>query len=976
MNSPTDQSRPCPAARVLRPLLRARWLFLTSLLCPALLGQTSASAPNVVLILCDDLGYGDLAHQGHDVIETPNIDALARDGLRLTAMYAAAPMCSPSRAGLLTGRSPQRSGIYDWIPHDGTSNVHLRREEFTLAAGLQSAGYQTSLFGKWHLNGAFNSRSQPQPNDHGFDHWFATQFNPPHTDPLGFVENGRALPQLRGDACQIVVDRAVEWLETMRDPERPFFQFISFHEPHHPIVPPAQLVDHYRERARNEAEATYFASVHNLDLATGRYLATLENLGLARNTIVLFTSDHGPQSRGGGVFKNCYGRSAPFRGSMRTLLEGGLRVPTIVRWPGRTPRGTSADQPVGFVDLLPTLAQTCGFSVPNINVDGEDVGGLLFGDAEERRKFRRTKALHWHFYAPLHGPQSALRDGRWKLTARWDVDAASFEGGTRRILAHEAAIRGAELGDFELFDLLADPEERQDVSGQHPETARRLAADLIRVHREVRDEAPLWAREAPLQDVPNILFIVSEDNGPELGCYGDPFVRTPVLDELAAGGVRFDRAFVPYSVCSPSRACFLTGLWPQQNGQLGLATHRFSLYEPTASLPSWLKVRGYRTGIIGKLHVNPEGNFPWDYRAIRSANFGKRDMREYAAKASEFLAASGDGPWFLQVNFPDAHFPLHAQQFGLPSRPLTGAEVEPLPFIGADSPRLREFTANYYNCMSRLDSGVGMLLDALDATGARDNTLIVYIGDHGAQFSRGKCSVYEAGLRIPMIVQWPGHTTPGAVRQELVSTLDLVPTLLAAADVSEQRELPGRSLTPLLGSPIDEPVPWRTYIQGITTGSAPGIDFLQFSIRDDRFKLIWSPLAGDDNPFATAYRDHRNAHFLGGTTSEEVHAAPEHVQRAYDTFHRPPPFELYDLHTDPHEFQNLAEVEEHRATRERLFGALEAWQDRIRDPLSDATLRATFVEEQVRRRDGSHRRRGFVWPYLERFRRWRAERDR
>lgn len=960
-----------------RPPLTALLWFLTALiasqLCLSVHGQNTVDAPNVVLILSDDLGYGDLAYQGHDVIETPNIDALARSGLRLSAMYAAAPMCSPSRAGLLTGRSPQRSGIHDWIPHDSSSNVHLRREEFTLASGLKSVGYQTSLFGKWHLNGAFNAPSQPQPDEHGFEHWFATQFSPSHADPLGFVENGRALPQLRGDACQIVVDRAIDWLETKRDPKRPFFQFISFHEPHHPIVPPAHLIEYYRERSRNVEQATYFASVHNLDLATGRYLQALEDLGLAEDTLVIFTSDHGPQSLGDGVFKHSYGRSAPFRGFKRTLLEGGLRVPTIVRWPGRTPRGESDDRPLGFVDLLPTLARISGFTVPKIELDGEDVGDLLFGDGQERRDFCRTKPLHWHFYAPLLGPQSALREGRWKLTAKWDAEASSFVGGARRIPEHELAIRKAELMDFELFDLSADPRELQDVSEQNPETAHRLASELIRLHREVRDEAPLWATEEPLPDVPNILLIVSEDNGPELGCYGDPFAQTPVLDRLASGGVRFDRAFVPYSVCSPSRASFLTGLWPQQNGHLGLATHGFSLYEPTASLPSWLKVRGYRTGIIGKLHVNPEDNFPWDFRAIRSANFGKRDMRAYAAKASEFIAAGGKRPWFLQVNFPDAHFPLHAQQFGLPAEPLNGADVRPLPFIGADSPRLRQFTANYYNCMSRLDSGVGMLLAALDAAGSRDNTLIVYIGDHGAQFSRGKCSVYEAGLRIPMIVQWPGHTTPGVVRQELVSTLDLVPTLLAAADVSEQRELPGRSLVPLLGPSDGTAVPWRRYIQGVTTGSAPGIDFLQFSIRDERFKLIWSPQAGEENPFARAYREHRNAHFMGGTTLEEVRSAPEHVRRAYDTFDTPPPFELYDLHADPHEFSNLAELEQHRETRARLFDALKAWQVRIRDPFSDADLRAGFAEEQARRRDGSHRRAGFVWPYLARFRRWRAE---
>ena len=225
-------------------------VLVLSLGCAAVGGrQLPSERPNVVIILCDDLGYGDVACQGHPVLETPNLDRFANEGLRLTAMYAAAPMCSPSRAGLLTGRSPHRCGIFDWIPHDGTSNVHLLRNEFTIATGLKNAGYQTSMFGKWHHNSAFNARSQPQPDDHGFDHWFATQFNPPHRDPFGFVENGRAQPRLRGDACQLVVDAAIDWLRTKRDPKRPFFQLVSYHEPHHPIVPPAELVARYRNRA-------------------------------------------------------------------------------------------------------------------------------------------------------------------------------------------------------------------------------------------------------------------------------------------------------------------------------------------------------------------------------------------------------------------------------------------------------------------------------------------------------------------------------------------------------------------------------------------------------------------------------------------------------------------------------------------------------------------------------------------------------
>jgi len=277
---------------------------------------------------------------------------------------------------------------------------------------------------------------------------------------------------------------------------------------------------------------------------------------------------------------------------------------------------------------------------------------------------------------------------------------------------------------------------------------------------------------ADTAQLPHILLIVSEDNGPELACYGDPYVKTPVLDDLAKQGVMFEHAFVPYSVCSPSRACFLSGLGPQENGHLGLATHKFAFYEKIPHAFSLMKKAGYRTGLIGKLHVNPESDFESsiDFRAIRSANFGRKNMGGYREQAAQFFNA-GDKPFFLSINYPDAHFPLIPQAGGYPNdgHLLTAKDVKPLPWVGVDSPRLREATANYYNCMSRLDSMIGDLLNELKKSGKAENTLIIYIGDHGAQFSRGKTSVYEAGLRIPFIVHWPGHVKKGQIRKELVS---------------------------------------------------------------------------------------------------------------------------------------------------------------------------------------------------------------
>ena len=169
---------------------------------------------------------------------------------------------------------------------------------------------------------------------------------------------------------------------------------------------------------------------------------------------------------------------------------------------------------------------------------------------------------------------------------------------------------------------------------------------------------------------PNILLIVSEDNGPELGCYGDPYVKTPHLDRLAAEGARFENAFVPYSVCSPSRASFLTGLHPHQNGQIGLATHKYSMYREFPNIPSVLKQAGYRTGIIGKLHVNPGSAFPFDFswNPGKHISFRNRNAREIANAASQFFKKDEE-PFFLSVNFPDAHFPLIKKQYGLPEKP-------------------------------------------------------------------------------------------------------------------------------------------------------------------------------------------------------------------------------------------------------------------------------------------------------------------
>jgi N-sulfoglucosamine sulfohydrolase len=464
------------------------------------------------------------------------------------------------------------------------------------------------------------------------------------------------------------------------------------------------------------------------------------------------------------------------------------------------------------------------------------------------------------------------------------------------------------------------------------------------------------------QSRPNILLITSEDHGPELGCYGEPFVKTPRLDALAMGGVRFQRAYVTQAGCSPSRASILTGLHPHQNGQIGLATWGFRLYsEDTPNLPRNLKQAGYRTGIIGKLHINPESAFPFDSKAIPSANFRRNNLPDYARNAGRFMQA-GDEPFFLMVNYPDAHRPFLEQVGGLPKEPLKAADVKPFAYLGVDHPRLRQDTANHYNCIMRLDALIGDLLDTLEKSGKADDTLVVYLSDHGADLLRGKTTCYEGGLRVPLIISWPGRIQAGQVREELVSAIDLLPTILHATGTAAPGGLPGRSLVPLLQGEFPE---WRKHVFGAY--HLQGVDNFQpqRSVRDERYKLIHNLIPDRPNAsFAFAMRSHYGK-VAGGLGLEDSPAAA-----AYRLMRQPPEYELYDLQEDPFEFRNLSGDESHREILEGLKRELTEWRRATGDPLLHpeilgmlrAEIEATFAAEGKPKKTARR-----TWNYLQYF---------
>ncbi len=472
--------------------------------------------------------------------------------------------------------------------------------------------------------------------------------------------------------------------------------------------------------------------------------------------------------------------------------------------------------------------------------------------------------------------------------------------------------------------------------------------------------------------VPNILLIVPEDTGLELSCYGDTNVRTPHLDRLAAEGCRFTRAYATQSVCSPGRASILTGLYPHECGQIGLATHKFAMYRQWPSIPTLLKQAGYRTGRLGKLHVLPESAFAFDHVWTSSAanSFGSRDVVEVAREAGAFIN-NDDEPFFLMVCYADAHLPWLRQEAGLPRAPITAGDVRVPAAVGCDSPRLRGHAADYYNCVSRLDSGIGHLLAELDASGKADDTLVIYVSDHGPQFSRGKCCVTELALQAPLIIRWPGVSTPGTVAHPLASQVDVLPTILDAAGLEPPTHRSGESLRPFLdgGSAAE----WRTHLFAEWNASHAlkldgGLFYPSRTVRDDRYKLVLNLLRGEPNPTERYYTQWQRIEM--GCTQAEIDAAPRHVRETYCRWRNPPEFELYDLHTDPCEWHDLAEDPAMTGIRDGLVDHLLAWRQDTQDPFLDPGKLADFrthhdavcFEDRNVGKDPD-----FEWPYVRAF---------
>ena len=435
---------------------RARVFQLAMALFAALgatFGETAAK-PNILIVTIDNLGYADLGCFGNPLVKTPHIEALARQGVRCTAFYSASPTCSPSRAALLTGRTPQRNGLNVQLPGiAGNWGLGLAAREQIIPAYLKGNGYATGCFGKWNIGFAPGTR----PTEKGFDEFIG--FPAGQIDYYTYKYQGRhalyrGIEEYHTDqyATDLWADSTVDFIR--RNASRPWFAYLPFNAPHsvdpdnykpgEPVqykVPERFLARYGSKPDEPNDRIRYFAVISAMDEAFGRVLRTLDELKLRDNTLVVFFNDNGANTSHEHGLK--FATNAPFRGGRPDCWEGGIRVPAIFRWPARLPADVDCHEPLIATDILPMVLGAAGLALPTSRVlDGIDPTAILSG-----RSSAPDRMLFWEY-----PPQAAVRQGRYKL------------------------MRPARTAPFALYDLVADPGELRDIAAKHPDLATRLTA--------------------------------------------------------------------------------------------------------------------------------------------------------------------------------------------------------------------------------------------------------------------------------------------------------------------------------------------------------------------------------------------------------------------------------------------------------------------------------------------------------------------
>ncbi|MYF64380.1 MAG: sulfatase-like hydrolase/transferase [Rhodothermaceae bacterium] len=411
----------------------------------------SAQQPNIVLIVADDLGYGDLSSYGAEDLHSPALDSLAASGIRFTQFYANSPVCSPTRASLLSGRYPPLAGVPGVIRTHASNNWgNLAQNIELLPEKLRHRGYHTSMVGKWHLG----LNAPQRPVDRGFDHFegflgdMMDDYYNHRRHGINYMRRGEEVINPEGHATDLFTDWAVHYIKSRTVSTAPFFLYLAYNAPHTPIQPPEEWVTKVQQREGNidEARAKLVALIEHMDYGIGKVMAALKETGFYDNTLVIFVSDNGGQL-------NVGARNGPLRDGKGTVYEGGIRVPAIASWPGKIAPGTASDALLTTMDIYPTLLEAARARITQI-IDGTSFLGSILGgpDPDPNRLLffsRREGGLRF-------GGKTieAVRQGPWKL------------------------LQNSPYAPLELYNLERDPLETTDLSSAEPDVFRRLAAEL------------------------------------------------------------------------------------------------------------------------------------------------------------------------------------------------------------------------------------------------------------------------------------------------------------------------------------------------------------------------------------------------------------------------------------------------------------------------------------------------------------------
>ncbi len=459
-----------------------RFIFLFSIIIAAILSSCAdvkskeeKQTPNVIIILTDDQGYEDVGTFGSPDIETPHLDQMAKEGVRLTDFYVAQPICSASRAALLTGSYSNRVGVSQaFFPDEKTG---LNPEETTIAEILKEQGYSTAIYGKWHLG------DQPEfmPNNQGFDDFYGIPYSndmwPEHPqqemhnfDPLPLYENEKIIdtvtPFIQSQLTTRITERAVDFIIDNR--EKPFFLYVAHPQPHVPLY----VSDKFKGKSKG---GLYGDVIMEIDWSVGEILKTLKEKGIDDNTLVIFTSDNGPWLSYG----NHSGSADPFREGKGTTWEGGVREPFIARFPDKFPANTTIETPVMAIDLLPTITALTGGNLPERKIDGKNILDVLTG--------KTTESPHeaYYFYYNVNDLHS-VRYKNWKMY--FPHSYRTMDGQEPGKDGFPGEYRMVDLEEPELYNLETDPEERKNIIEEHPDVVQKINSLADQKRKELGDE--------------------------------------------------------------------------------------------------------------------------------------------------------------------------------------------------------------------------------------------------------------------------------------------------------------------------------------------------------------------------------------------------------------------------------------------------------------------------------------------------------